>query len=157
MLDPGSMPTRIHPTLEEMQKFEIERRKKDNVDDLLSKDGFYDRRHGRDGYIYYVENGRLCEMYYELSCVKDYDINFFPIDLREWLNPKGTKIAVEHQLRILCNLRQWLTNENIKSSVDLPSELTITDQSCVWANCNEHKIKGFAICLHHYNLSFLVE
>ena len=51
-----------HPTLEEMQQFEIERRKKDKVDELITKNGFYNCCHGRSGYIYYVEDGHLCEV-----------------------------------------------------------------------------------------------
>ena len=139
----------------QMNRLMAERRKRDKVDELMSQDGFFARDHVRDGYIYYVEDGRLCEIYYEGSCRETHSIGVLPIDLREWIYPKGEKIDMEHQLTILRDLHQWLKNQNIRSNLDLPSGSTVTDQPCVWAHCGKPRIKGSAYCLHHYELNLL--
>ena len=118
---------------------------------------FVMNKSGLSGIITYHEGVNSIDIYWEISGSTDHDIVFCPIDLREWDNPKGTKISTEHQLEILRNLRVWLNNQNIKSNIDLPLEVTITDQQCMWANCSERKIKGSAYCLYHYDLNLLFE
>ena len=144
-----------HPTLEEMQQFEIERRKKDKVDELLLKDGFYDRRHGRDGYIYYVEDGHLCEMYCEMSGVETYDILLAPVDLRKWIRPEGIPIQRDRQLEILRKLRSWLKEQKTKSNIDSPTNIELAEGRCAWKDCDQQKIKGLAYCPYHYDLNLL--
>ena len=117
---------------------------------------FIMKNSGRWGNVVYCEGDRrIEEIYWEISGNPDYDIGFWPIDLREWDKPKGKAIDKEHQLKILRSLRQWLKNQNIRSNIDLPPETTITDQPCVWADCSVQKIKGSAFCLRHHDLNLL--
>jgi hypothetical protein len=88
----------------------------------------------RSGPIVYREEDRSVNIAWEWSGDPNYDICFAYIDLREWDEPKGIKIDEEHQLQILNKLRQWLNDQNIKSTIDLPSRIEFTDQSCRWAN-----------------------
>ncbi|MHC4167870.1 MAG: hypothetical protein ACYSWQ_13000 [Planctomycetota bacterium] len=109
---------------------------------------------GRCGTITYHEGVRRIEIYWEISGNPDGDIVVWP-NLREWSSPENTTIGKEHQLEILRSLRQWLKNRNKKSNIDLPSEVTTTDKPCIWANCDDRKIKGSPYCLRHYELDML--
>lgn len=44
-----------------------ERREKDKVEKLIEKDGIYLKPHGRSGTLYYVKNGRITEIEFELG------------------------------------------------------------------------------------------
>ena len=157
MFESDSKSTDTHPTIEEMQQFTIERHKKDNVDHLLSKDGFHNRIHGRDGYIYYVEDGCLCEMYCESSGVTRYDILLAPLDLRKWQRPEGMPIQQDKQLEILNKLRSWLKVQKLRSNIDPPINIELADGRCAWKDCDQQKMKGSAYCPHHYDLNLLRE
>ena len=144
-----------HPTLEEMKQFRIERRKKDKVDELLLKDGFYDCRRGRDGYIYYVEDDHLCEMYWETSGVRKYDILLAPVDLRKWIRPEGMPIPLDRQLDILRKLRSWLKEQKTRSNIDPPINVELGEGRCAWKDCDQQKMQGLAYCPYHYDLNLL--
>ena len=154
--DPGSKSTFIHPTLEEMQKSEVERREKDNVDELIAKNGFYNCCHGRYGYIYYVEDGHLCEIYYEPSDGLPFNIALSSLDLRKWARPEGKTIPRDKQLEILHKLRSWLREQKLRTGIDQPTTLQV-DRRCAWRECTERRIKGSAYCPHHYDLNLLRE
>lgn len=109
------------------------------------------------GPIFYREEDRRVNIYWERSGHPDYDIGIGPINLREWHEPKGTKIDKGHQLKILRKLRQWLKDQNMKSALDLPSEIETKDQRCCWKNCSERKVTGSAFCPRHRDLNLLVE
>ena len=145
-----------HPTLEEMQQFEIERRKKDKVDELITKNGFYNCCHGRSGYIYYVEDGHLCEMYYEASGNEKFDIALW-LDFRKWVRPEAITIPRDKRLEILHKLRSWLQEQKLRAGIDLPANIEFEDKACIWSGCSEQKIKGSVYCLRHYDLNLLGE
>jgi hypothetical protein len=93
-LPEGSTETKIsedtyitHIPQEQKDKWENERRKKDKIDKLSKRDGFYDKSSGRAGTIYYVENGKVCELDYEISGVKEFDILIYFNQLTEWVFP----------------------------------------------------------------------
>jgi hypothetical protein len=44
-----------------------ERRKKDNILGLIDKIGIHNKSHGRSGFLYYVTDGRIAELEYELG------------------------------------------------------------------------------------------
>ena len=109
---------------------------------------------GRCGTITYRERDRCIEIYWERSANPDHDIVIWP-NLREWSNPKNKAIDRDHQLEILCSLRQWLQNQNKKSNIDLPLEVTTAEKPCIWANCEDRRIKGSPYCLRHYELDMI--
>jgi hypothetical protein len=73
---------------EEKDKWETERWRKDKVEKLLKTQGFHIKDHGRSGMIYFVENDKFCEIYYEISGVSQYDILIFFDSLSEWAFPQ---------------------------------------------------------------------
>ncbi len=107
--------------------------------------------------VYHEQDQRIGEkIYWEISTDPDEEIVIWPMDLREWDEPRGKEIDTEHQLKILQCLRQWLKTQNIRSNIDLPLEVTTTDQECVWADCSGRRIKGSPYCPRHYDLNLLV-
>ncbi len=75
--------------------------------------------------------------------------------LKEWANPKGVKIDKEHRLKILYRLRRWLKEQDIRSNLDLPSEIETVEARCMWRDCAERRIKGSVFCMRHYDLNLL--
>lgn len=61
----------------ENNKWQIDHWKKDKVNKLIKKDGFHLKENGRAGTIYYVEENKLCQIFFEISGVKQFDILFF--------------------------------------------------------------------------------
>ena len=47
------------------EEWASKRRKKDKVHDLIAKDGVHLKSHGRSGFIYLVDNGKLAEIEFE--------------------------------------------------------------------------------------------
>lgn len=109
---------------------------------------------GRCGTITYSEGERSIDIYWEISAHPHEDIVIWP-NLKEWSYPENATINKEHQLEILRDLRQWLKNQNKKSNIDLPSDVSTTDKACVWANCDDRRIKGSPYCLRHYELDMI--
>ena len=147
----------LHIPSSQKDQWKAERHEKDKVDELIAKNGFYNCYHGREGFIYYVEDGHLCEIGYESSGVKEYDIALASVDLREWERPKGMTIPRDKQLEILQELRSWLKEQKLRTRIDLRTNIEFVDRRCAWKECNEKRIKGSAYCPHHYDTNLLRE
>ena len=133
----------------QVEQYKVERQKKDKVGELISENGFHDCDHGRGGVIYYVEDGYLCEI--------GYDIILAPVDLRKWERPEGKTIPQDKQLEILRKLRSWLKEQKLRNNIDLPTNIEFADRRCAKKGCNEQRIKGSAYCRKHYDLNLLRE
>lgn len=146
----------LHMPEGQIEKWKAERHEKDNVDELITKNGFHNCYHGRGGYIYYVEDGHLCEIFYELSDGLPFNIALSSLDLRRWARPEGKSIPQDKQLEILRKLRSWLREQKLRTGIDKPTTPQV-DRRCAWRECTERRIKGFAYCPHHYDLNLLRE
>ena len=122
------------------------RRKKFPID----KNGFHFKSHGRAGIIAYIEDGNVLEIYYESSGAREYDILLAPIDLTEWMQPKGEKIPKNKQLEILHKLRDWLQLKRFRSNIDFPAKVELTNEQCLLAGCESQTVKGSFYCQQHY-------
>lgn len=101
----------------ELNKWKQKRREKDRVNRLLEKNGFHDRPDGRTGIIYYVENGRVCEIEYELSGVKEFDILINFDQLEEWFLPNNSMISPNEKAFIKEKLNAWLKEKKIRADI----------------------------------------
>ena len=54
---------------EVLDKWQIQRWKKDKIERLVKKDGFHLKEDGRCGTIYFIENEKFCEIDFEISGV----------------------------------------------------------------------------------------
>ena len=80
----------------------------------MNDDGFHIKQDFRAGTIYFVENFKVCEIYFELSGVSKFDILVFFDNLEEWSLPfkiKMTKLEIQE---IREKLIIWLNEEKIK-------------------------------------------
>jgi len=112
---------------------------------------------GRDGYILYNEEERDIKIYWEASGVLKYNIIFSTLNLKKWSDTPGIEINIEKQLEILHRLRKWLKENKIKSNIEPPKKIIVTDQHCHWKNCKDNKIEGSAFCLKHFDFNLLVQ
>lgn len=72
---------------------------------------------GREGNICYAEDGRLCEIYFELSGVDQFDILVYFDSLAEWTLPVKERISATDKERIRDLLRRFLADNNIRGQI----------------------------------------
>lgn len=106
-----------HISEEQKQIWDNERWEKDNVIKLLTKEGFHIKSHGRSGSIYYIEQGKMCEVYFEISGVPQYDILPAFSQLKTWKLPNKIPLTKDEKNRIEKELIIWLKDQNIKADI----------------------------------------
>ena len=102
---------------EQKDKWKAKRRKRDNVDQLINKNGFHIKDSGRAGTIYYVETGKYCEIDFELSGVDKFDILIFFDSLTDWVLPDKQLMNTDEKGELKNKLKSWLTSKNIRADV----------------------------------------
>jgi hypothetical protein len=100
---------------EQKDKWIKERREKDKVEQLSKTSGFHDKPNGRHGTIYFVDNGKICELYYEISGVKEYDILIWFDQMNDWVLPNMEPITPIDKQKIKKELQSWLDSKNIRA------------------------------------------
>lgn len=106
-----------HIPQEQLDEWKIQRWKKDNVTKILKKDGFIIKPDGRSGTIYYVEKERLCEIYFEISGIREFDILIYFDSLKEWSLPNNAEMSISEKKDIREELIVWLKKEKIKAEL----------------------------------------
>jgi hypothetical protein len=103
--------------LQTIDKWDSTRHDEDSVEAFRNSVGFHLKRHGRSGTIYYVDNSsKVCECYYELSGVANYDILVAENQLSEWFLPAREKLSSVEKEKIITEMKSWLANSNIRAS-----------------------------------------
>lgn len=102
---------------EQKNKWEKERREKDKIEQLIKIEGFHNKSNGRSGTIYYVEKGKICELYYEISGVKKFDILIWFDQLTDWIFPNKEPIKIEDKEAIKNKLVDWLDQNRIRAEL----------------------------------------
>lgn len=98
----------------ESDKWKTDRWRKDKVEKLLNTEGFCIKDHGCSGMIYFVENGKFCEIDFEISGVSQYDILVFFDGLSEWVFPSKKEMTNVEKEVIKEKLVIWLKIKKIK-------------------------------------------
>lgn len=98
-------------------KWVSERRQKDNFNKLIETDGFHIKYHGRGGMIYYVDNGKVLEIDFEMSGVPQYDLFPYFDNLKGWTIPKNEPFAFKEQSTIKEEFLEWLKSKKIKTDL----------------------------------------
>ena len=92
-------------------EWKTERRKKDEIEKLLTKNGIHFYNEGRNGYIYFVENGKLIEFEWELE-VGGIRLQFEAEN--HWCLPFKSELKKEDKLRIKNLIIKWAEqNKNV--------------------------------------------
>jgi hypothetical protein len=103
--------------LEQLERWKVAKWNKDKVSSFLKSDGFYIKTEFRSGTIYFVEKAKVCEIYFELSGVTQFDILVFFDDLVEWFLPSKIKMSEIEIKEIKKKLIIWLKKEKIRSDL----------------------------------------
>jgi hypothetical protein len=102
---------------EQKRKWKEDQRKRDLIENLLNKDGFYLKLSGRAGMVYYVEDEKICEFDFEISGVPKYNFLFSYSDLNNWFFPQELQMTANKKEEIKLKFIEWLTNKKIKGKV----------------------------------------
>jgi hypothetical protein len=94
------------------------------------------------------------EIYWEISGVPSYDILVSGITAG-WTLPVGELMGAAKQFELLSRLREFLAKIGLKTNIDLPSDLTEDDASCMWSGCERRRLHNRMVCRHHFDLGFL--
>lgn len=106
-----------HVPEEQIEAWEKERREEDDVNKLINKDGFHLISRGRSGTVYYVNSGRICEIYFEISGVEKYDLLFWFEDLKNWFYPEKVTILTDEKNKIKTEFEIWLKTKKIRTDL----------------------------------------
>lgn len=82
------------------------RRTKDKVISIIDKDGVHFKPHGRDGYLYIVNKGKIAEVYFELG-VKSLII--YISNMTNWEFPTRILLTTDDKLYIKTSIIDWAT------------------------------------------------
>jgi len=99
-------------------KWVSDRHQKDKLNDLLKKNGFHIKYHGPSGIIYYIDNGKVLEIDFEMSGVREYDLLLYFDNLNGWTIPNNEIFAFKEQSAIREKLLEWLKSKRIKSDLE---------------------------------------
>jgi hypothetical protein len=94
---------------------ESERKRRESVFPKLEK-GFTHKRHGRSGFLYYKNAGRMLELYTEVSGVPEYNFLIWEEGLEYWVYPNRESLWVEEKKRISKELEYWLRKQGHKTN-----------------------------------------
>ena len=82
--------------------------------------GFAFESAGRSGYIYYREEEKMTEMYWEMPGADDYDILLWLEGASKWILPREEKIPEDKRRVIVDALEAWLIAKKIRSDAFAP-------------------------------------
>ena len=80
--------------------------------------GFHIKYYGRADTIYYIENEKVLEIYFEMSGVAQYDMLVYFDSLKGWTFPKDEPFAFQEQSKIREKLIEWLKSKRIRSDLE---------------------------------------
>jgi hypothetical protein len=98
-------------------KWANERHQRDKLNELLKVNGFHIKYHGRSGMIYYIDNGKVLEIEFEMSGVPQYDLLVYFDTLKGWTIPRSDPFGFNEQSEIRERLLEWLKSKRIKSDL----------------------------------------
>lgn len=93
------------------------RRTKDNLISFINEEGFHITGPNRSGTIYYILEGRVCEIFWELSNGLPFDISLFFDSLDSWTLPTKQLLTSVEKGEIKTKLLNWLKEKNIHTSI----------------------------------------
>ncbi len=94
-----------------------ERREKDKLNRFITSNGFHLKSQGRCGTIYYIEDGKVLEIDYEISGTKKYDLLIFYDSVSNWALPIQAKLSDSQKSEIRSGLVEWLKLKKIRAEL----------------------------------------
>jgi hypothetical protein len=78
------------------------------------KDGYTFVADGRSGFVYFKEQDKILEVYWEMSGVPQYDVLISTWEIQKWTFPSQEIIPEEARKRIISGLRDYLISQKIR-------------------------------------------
>jgi hypothetical protein len=97
----------------------------DRVSELA--DGFTLRPRGREGSLYYKEDGNILELGFELAGDKDRSILISRTGLKRWIKPGQDPLSLEDQQRLEALAVEWLRNMGLSGKFLSPETDLVRD------------------------------
>jgi hypothetical protein len=91
------------------EEWATERQEKDKVQELLTKEGVHLKSHGRNGYLYITDNGKIAEVEFELGMNR---LIIYFNSLTNWLLPSKQTLTAEEKQKIKIAINKWATKTN---------------------------------------------
>lgn len=88
------------------EEWATERREKDKVQELLTKEGVNLKSHGRSGFLYITKNERIAEVEFELG-MNGLILNFK--SLTNWSLPTKQTLTADEKQKIKIDINNWAT------------------------------------------------
>lgn len=88
------------------EEWATERREKDNVQELLTKEGVHLKSHGRSGFLYITENRKIAEVEFELGMN---GLILYFNSLTNWSLPTKQTLTVDDKQKVRNDIINWAT------------------------------------------------
>ena len=88
------------------EEWATERREKDKVQELFTKEGVHLKSHGRSGFLYITDNGKIAEVEFELGIN---GIIIYFNSLTNWTLPSKQPLTDNEKTKIKINITNWAT------------------------------------------------
>jgi hypothetical protein len=96
-----------HHISEKLKKeWATERREKDKVQELLTKEGVHLKSHGRSGFLYITDNGKIAEVEFELGMN---GLILYFNSLTNWSLPTKQTLTADEKQKIKIDINNWAT------------------------------------------------
>ena len=107
--------THVQETISAKQeeKWRRKRHREDGVSSLPA--GVTMKDHGRAGFIYYSFNGKVSEVFWEMSGSPESDIQVSPAGFNEWVWPKTEKTTPDERQYIEVAVTTWLAERGYRT------------------------------------------
>jgi hypothetical protein len=86
------------------EEWATERRKKDNVQELTTKNGVHLKSHGRSGFLYITENRKIAELEFELGMN---GLILYFSSLTNWSLPTKQMLTTQEKQKIKIDISNW--------------------------------------------------
>jgi hypothetical protein len=113
------------PDSQTKESFDRVRWKHDRIDEL--PDGFTLRPRGREGSLYYKENGHVLELGFELAGDQDRSILVGRAGLRQWIAPIREATSAEKQQDLESQAIDWLQKAGLSARFLSPEHDLVRD------------------------------
>ena len=88
------------------EEWATERRKNDNIEELLKKEGVHLKSHTRGGFLYITDNRKIAEVEFELGINR---LILYFNSLTNWSLPTKERLTADEKQKIKIDIENWAT------------------------------------------------
>ena len=103
-VSPGNF--QLYIAHKQRERWDNERRQKDNISKLLNEEGFHFKPTGKTGYVYYVSQKRITEVEWHEGEIVGSTLSKY------WIFPEKKLLTKEEYLKVYNDLKEWAALKN---------------------------------------------